>query len=143
MMPARSIPDRSSRGGGTLDIAGTFAASGNGLQLSSYSMDVESFPPQELFAVGEGQDVVYLFPLKSAKADWGFLAIAQPMVASLEQEAYFTWSALFSQALYQRELVRSLSQRATSSPFLPAGKGNGSRRASQRTALCPGGARRQ
>ena len=98
--------------GGTLDIAGTFAASGNGLQLSSYSMDVESFPPEELFAVGEGQDVVYLFPLKSAKADWGFLAIAQPMVASLEQEAYFTWSALFSQALYQRELVRSLSQRS-------------------------------
>ena len=30
----------------------------------------------------------------------------------MEQEAYFTWSALFSEALYQRELVRSLSQRS-------------------------------
>jgi diguanylate cyclase (GGDEF)-like protein len=98
--------------GGAVDIAGTFAASGDRLQLSSYSTDVESFPPEELFEMGEGQDVVYLFPLKSAKADWGFLAIAQPLVASLEQEAYFTWSALFSEALYQRQLLRSLSARS-------------------------------
>ena len=69
-------------------------------------------PPEELFAAGEGQDVVYLFPFKSTKADWGFLAISQPLVAGLEQEAYFTWSALFSEALYQRELLRSLSQRS-------------------------------
>jgi diguanylate cyclase (GGDEF)-like protein len=98
--------------GGALEVAGTFAASGGGLQLRSYSMDVESFPPEELFAIGQGEDVVYLFPLKSAKADWGFLAIAQPLAGSLEQEAYFTWSALFSEALYQRQLVRSLSQRS-------------------------------
>ncbi len=97
---------------GTLDIAGTFAAAGEGLQLSSYTMDVESFPPEELFAAGDGHDVVYLFPLKSAKADWGFLAIALPLVGALQQEAYFTWSALFSEALYQRQLVRSLSQRS-------------------------------
>ena len=71
------------RAGGTLDIAGTFAASGERPTAQSYSMDAESFPPEELFAGGEGQDVVYLFPLKSAKADWGFLAIAQPLVGAL------------------------------------------------------------
>jgi PAS domain S-box-containing protein len=98
--------------GRALEIAGTFEASGRPLQLASYSMDVESFPPEELFAAGEGQGIVYLFPLKSAKADWGFLAIAQPLVACLEQETYFTWSALFSEALYQRQLLRSLSQRS-------------------------------
>jgi diguanylate cyclase (GGDEF)-like protein len=98
--------------GGTLDIAGTFAASGDPLHLGPSSVDVEAFPPEELFATGDGQDIVYLFPLKSAKADWGFLAIAQPIVASLQQEAYFTWSALFSEALYQRQLLRSLSQRS-------------------------------
>ena len=99
-------------GARTLDIAGTFDASGEPPRLSRYSMDAESFPPEELFAGGEERDVVYLFPLKSTKADWGFLAIAQPLVAGLEQEAYFTWSALFSEALYQRELLRSLSQRS-------------------------------
>jgi diguanylate cyclase (GGDEF)-like protein len=98
--------------GRALEIAGTFESSGRPLQLASYRMDVESFPPEELFAAGEGQGIVYLFPLKSAKADWGFLAIAQPLVACLEQETYFTWSALFSEALYQRQLLRSLSQRS-------------------------------
>jgi diguanylate cyclase (GGDEF)-like protein len=105
-------PLRMSAGQRTLDIAGTFDASGKQRHLSAYSTDVESFPPEELLAEGEELQVVCVFPLKSAKADWGFLAIAQPLVACLAQEAYFTWSALFSEALYQRELLSSLSERS-------------------------------
>ena len=59
MVPAcRSRP---AEPGGTLDIAGTFAASGNGPTAQFLQHGRESFPPEELFAAREGHDVVDLF----------------------------------------------------------------------------------
>ena len=95
-----------------LDIVGAFKAFGEELPLVSYSPDVEAFPPEELFGAAHEARLVCLFPVKSLHKDWGFLAIAQPVGPRLEQEAYFTWSALFSEALDHRALLHSLSQRS-------------------------------
>ena len=108
---------------GMLDIAGTFCSSvGPDSEDQSSSrpagMAVENFPPEELFGRGDEAPLVCVFPLKGPQVDWGFLAIAQPLVSALGQEAYFTWSALFSEALNKeealknKELLRSLRQRS-------------------------------
>jgi diguanylate cyclase (GGDEF)-like protein len=94
-----------------LDVAGTFDASGRAFEFSGRALSVEAFPPEELFGADHEQRLVCVFPVKSAARDWGFLAIAQPPGAHLEQEAFFTWSALFSQALDHKALLASLSQR--------------------------------
>jgi diguanylate cyclase (GGDEF)-like protein/PAS domain S-box-containing protein len=95
-----------------LQIAGTFDAANEPPVFGCQSVEVEDFPPETLFGLDEKDQIVCVFPLKSPTADWGFLAIAQPLVSFIEQEASFAWSALFSEALYQRELLRSLAERS-------------------------------
>ncbi|MGC8628241.1 MAG: diguanylate cyclase domain-containing protein, partial [Acidimicrobiales bacterium] len=95
-----------------LEVVGTFDASGRQLELPANSMDVGSFPPLALLEAQGATSFVCVFPVKSPVKDWGFLAIAQPAGARLEQEAYFTWSALFSEALDYRALLSSLRQKS-------------------------------
>jgi diguanylate cyclase (GGDEF)-like protein len=95
-----------------LEIAGTFDASGQELDLPDRTMRVESFPPEAFLEAGQRDWLVFMFPLKSPETDWGFLAISQPLVPNLQQESCFTWSAVFSEALYHRELLGSLRQKS-------------------------------
>jgi diguanylate cyclase (GGDEF)-like protein/PAS domain S-box-containing protein len=94
-----------------LDMVATFDASGQDLVLGSGTMVVGSFPPDELFG-SDSVRLVCVFPVKSPGTDWGFLAIAEPPGSRLDQEAYFMWSALFSEALDHRALLASLNQRS-------------------------------
>jgi diguanylate cyclase (GGDEF)-like protein/PAS domain S-box-containing protein len=95
-----------------LDIVGTFDASGQHLELPSNTTNVGSFPPLTLLDTQGDPSFVCVFPVKSPVRDWGFLAIAQPAGDRLDQEAYFTWSALFSEAMDYRALLRSLQQKS-------------------------------
>ena len=95
-----------------LDVVGTYNVSGGDLVLGARTSSVELFPPEELFEAATEGNVVSLFPVKSEDADWGFLAVTEPVDTSfVGQETYFVWSALFSEALDHRALLRSLSQR--------------------------------
>jgi diguanylate cyclase (GGDEF)-like protein/PAS domain S-box-containing protein len=94
----------------TLEVVGTFEAGGGRLELAKPVGEVECFPPEELFELG-GTGLVCVFPVQSPTTDWGFLAIAEPVSARLDQEAHFTWSALFSEALDHRSLLGSLRRR--------------------------------
>ncbi len=95
---------------GNLEVVATFDAGGGSLELAKAVGEVEHFPPEELFDVG-GTGLVCVFPVQSPTTDWGFLAVAEPVSTRLDQEAHFTWSALFSEALDHRSLLGSLRQR--------------------------------
>jgi diguanylate cyclase (GGDEF)-like protein/PAS domain S-box-containing protein len=93
-----------------IEVVGTYAERATSPAGTVHRLgSVEAFPPVDLLAADPGA-TVYVFPLRSPQRDWGFLAIAQPAGPRLEQEAYFTWSALFSQALDHRALLRSLEE---------------------------------
>jgi diguanylate cyclase (GGDEF)-like protein/PAS domain S-box-containing protein len=95
-----------------LEVTGTFFAPGQEIELASSTYQVESFPPDELFAAAGKECFVCLFPVKSMSTDWGFLAIADPIASSyVGQDFTFMWSAMFSEALDHRALLGSLSQR--------------------------------
>jgi diguanylate cyclase (GGDEF)-like protein/PAS domain S-box-containing protein len=92
-------------------VAGTFLGPGEDLDLASSTCPVELFPPAELFQAAGPDCSVCIFPVKSMSTDWGFLAIAHPISSSfVGQDFVFMWSAMFSEALDHRSLMRSLSQ---------------------------------
>ncbi|HTW10272.1 MAG TPA: diguanylate cyclase [Acidimicrobiales bacterium] len=115
LWPERGGADRRARPDptGELEIVGMFAAPGVALGACPTTVSPQEFPPAALLAAGAADSwLVYVFPLKSTGSDWGYLATSQPPVPQLDQETYFTWSALFSEALHHRDLLRSLSQRS-------------------------------
>ncbi len=96
-----------------LEVAGTFLGPGEDLDLAASTCQVELFPPEELFEAAGPDCFVCIFPVKSMSTDWGFLAIADPISSSfVGQDFIFMWSAMFSEALDHRSLMRSLSQRS-------------------------------
>ncbi len=98
---------------GDLEVTGTSDFPGQELELASSTCRVELFPPEELFQTAGPECFVSLFPVKSTGTDWGFLAIADPIASSfVGQNFIFMWSAMFSEALDHRSLMRSLSQRS-------------------------------
>ncbi len=100
------------RPGQALEVTGTFVGAGRELGLTSSSFPVELFPPAEFFEAAGNECIVCVFPVKSMNTDWGFLAIADPISSSfVGQDFVFMWSAMFSEALDHRALLRSLGQR--------------------------------
>ena len=106
--------------GQALEVTGTFVAAGRRTRPASSAFPVELFPPAELFEAAGNECFVCVFPVKSMSTDWGFLAIADPISSSfVGQDFVFMWSAMFSEALDHRALMRSLSQRRERpGPFL-------------------------
>ena len=96
-----------------LEVVGSFQASGQVLELASASCDAELFPPAELFEAAGPECFVSIFPVRSAGTDWGFLAIADAMASGfVGQDFVFMWSAMFSEALDHRAVLRSLHERS-------------------------------
>jgi diguanylate cyclase (GGDEF)-like protein/PAS domain S-box-containing protein len=97
--------------GGQLQLVSTFTSDGSALGLRQVSCNAPSFPPEQLLSMAEEGRVAAVVPVSSEQTDWGWLAMVAPAdPASIGQDMYFMWAALFAEVLGRHELTASLER---------------------------------
>ncbi|WP_044986586.1 substrate-binding domain-containing protein [Sorangium cellulosum] len=97
----------------TLVIAGAYSRDGGATPPIGDRCRLEAFPPADLLppAVASGELMMLLLPIRTARRDWGILALMGPTLRELtgDEGTVGIWASLLAAALERNELVQSLS----------------------------------
>ncbi|WP_433931564.1 substrate-binding domain-containing protein [Sorangium cellulosum] len=101
----------------TLVVAGAYSRDGSATPAIGGRHRVEAFPPAELLppSAASGAHMMLLLPIRSARRDWGILALIGPTLRELTRDegTVGVWASLLAAALERNELVQSLSAKHT------------------------------
>ncbi|XXU53844.1 substrate-binding domain-containing protein [Sorangium sp. So ce1078] len=97
----------------TLVVAGAYSRDGSATPPLGSRYRLEAFPPAELLppAAASGALMMLLLPIRTARRDWGILALMGPTLRELagDEGTVGIWASLLAAALERNELVQSLS----------------------------------
>ncbi|WP_437886334.1 substrate-binding domain-containing protein [Sorangium sp. So ce307] len=97
----------------TLVVAGAYSRDGSATPAIGGRHRVEAFPPADLLppSAASGAHMMLLLPIRTARRDWGILALIGPTLRELTRDegTVGVWASLLGAALERNELVQSLS----------------------------------
>jgi DNA-binding LacI/PurR family transcriptional regulator/anti-anti-sigma regulatory factor len=97
----------------TLVVAGAYGRDGSATPPIGSCHRLEAFPPEHLLppSAASGALMMILLPIRTARRDWGVLALMGPTLRELtgDEGTVGVWASLLPAALERDELVQSLS----------------------------------
>ncbi|WP_437733545.1 substrate-binding domain-containing protein [Sorangium sp. So ce1335] len=97
----------------TLVVAGAYSRDGGATPPIGSRHRLEAFPPAELLppSAASGEHMMLLLPIRTARREWGFLALLGPTLRELtgDEGTVGVWASLLAAALERNDLVQSLS----------------------------------
>jgi anti-anti-sigma regulatory factor len=97
----------------TLVVAGAYSRDGSATPPIGSRHRLEAFPPEHLLppSAASGALMMILLPIRTARRDWGILALMGPTLRELtgDEGTVGVWASLLAAALERDELVQSLS----------------------------------
>lgn len=97
----------------TLVVAGAYSRDGGATPPIGSRYRLEAFPPADLLppSVASGALMMLLLPIRTARRDWGILALIGPTLRELtgDEGTVGVWASLLAASLERGELVQSLS----------------------------------
>ncbi|XYH98542.1 substrate-binding domain-containing protein [Sorangium sp. So ce1128] len=97
----------------TLVVAGAYSRDGTATPPIGSRYPLEAFPPADLLppSAASGADMMLLLPIRTARREWGILALVGPTLRELtgDEGTVGVWASLLAAALERNELVQSLS----------------------------------
>ncbi|XXY36730.1 substrate-binding domain-containing protein [Sorangium sp. So ce260] len=97
----------------TLVVAGAYSRDGSATPPVGSRYRLEAFPPADLLppSAASGALMMLLLPIRTARRDWGILALMGPTLRELagDEGTVGIWASLLAAALERNELVQSLS----------------------------------